>query len=119
VIGGEDMKAHYHDRDTDVPQGAPSRAGKQYAIAAGEFAGGARRCRVRDDLRARPMLGIDNPEALILANDLCDLLGMDTISMGVTRRSSARRSSAAGSTPRTSACRSAGATGAGCCAWSR
>src|SRR5262249_12849322 len=31
-----------------------------------------------------PMLGIDNPEALILANDLCDLGGMDTISMGVT-----------------------------------
>ncbi len=31
-----------------------------------------------------PMLGISNPEALILANDLCDLLGMDTISMGVT-----------------------------------
>ena len=31
-----------------------------------------------------PMLGIANPEALILANDLCDLLGMDTISMGVT-----------------------------------
>jgi len=30
------------------------------------------------------MLGISNPEALILANDLCDLLGMDTISMGVT-----------------------------------
>src|SRR6266704_1806401 len=31
-----------------------------------------------------PMLGIANPEALILANDLCDLLGMDTISIGVT-----------------------------------
>src|SRR3989442_11506119 len=31
-----------------------------------------------------PMLGISNPEALILANDLCDRLGMDTISLGVT-----------------------------------
>src|SRR5258708_25716474 len=31
-----------------------------------------------------PMLGILKPEALILAMDLCDLLGMDTISMGVT-----------------------------------
>jgi aldehyde:ferredoxin oxidoreductase len=31
-----------------------------------------------------PMLGIANPEALTLANDLCDLLGMDTISLGVT-----------------------------------
>ena len=31
-----------------------------------------------------PMLGIAHPESLILANDLCDLLGMDTISMGVT-----------------------------------
>src|SRR5947199_205708 len=30
------------------------------------------------------MLGIANPEALILANAPCDLLGMDTISMGVT-----------------------------------
>ena len=31
-----------------------------------------------------PMLGNAHAESLILANDLCDLLGMDTISMGVT-----------------------------------
>jgi aldehyde:ferredoxin oxidoreductase len=31
-----------------------------------------------------PMLGNAHPESLILANDLCDTLGLDTISMGVT-----------------------------------
>src|SRR5438874_1150172 len=84
VIGGEEMKAHYHDRDTTCLK-CPVACGKQYAIGTGEFAG--RRARMPADatiFALGPMLGIDNPEALILANDLCDLLGMDTISMGVT-----------------------------------
>jgi aldehyde:ferredoxin oxidoreductase len=84
AVGGEEMKAHYHDRDTTCLK-CPVACGKQYAIAEGEFAGRKAKMPEYETIFALgPMLGIDNPEALILANDLCDLLGMDTISMGVT-----------------------------------
>ena len=84
VIGGEEMKAHYHDRDTTCLK-CPVACGKQYAIGTGEFAGRRAKMPEYETIFALgPMLGIDNPEALIVANDLCDLGGMDTISMGVT-----------------------------------
>jgi aldehyde:ferredoxin oxidoreductase len=84
AVGGEEMKAHYHDRDTTCLK-CPVACGKQYAITEGEFAGRRAKMPEYETIFALgPMLGIDNPEALILANDLCDLLGMDTISMGVT-----------------------------------
>ena len=83
-VGGEEMKAHYHDRDTTCLK-CPVACGKQYAILAGEFAGTRAKMPEYETIFALgPMLGIANPEALLLANDLCDLLGMDTISMGVT-----------------------------------
>jgi aldehyde:ferredoxin oxidoreductase len=78
------MKAHYHARDTTCLK-CPVACGKQYAIAAGEFAGiRAKMPEYETVFALGPMLGIADPEALILANDLCDLLGLDTISMGVT-----------------------------------
>ena len=84
VVGGEEMKAHYHERDTTCLK-CPVACGKQYAIGEGEFAGRRAKMPEYETIFALgPMLGIANPEALILANDLCDLLGMDTISMGVT-----------------------------------
>jgi aldehyde:ferredoxin oxidoreductase len=84
AVGGEEMKAHYHDRDTTCLK-CPVACGKQYAITEGEFAGVRAKMPEYETIFALgPMLGISNPEALILANDLCDLLGMDTISMGVT-----------------------------------
>jgi aldehyde:ferredoxin oxidoreductase len=84
TVGGESMKEHYHDRDTTCLK-CPVACGKQYAIAEGEFAGTRAKMPEYESIFALgPMLGIANPEALILANDLCDLLGMDTISMGVT-----------------------------------
>jgi aldehyde:ferredoxin oxidoreductase len=84
AVGGEEMKAHYHDRDTTCLK-CPVACGKQYAIGAGEFAGTRAKMPEYETVFALgPMLGIANPEALILANDLCDLLGMDTISLGVT-----------------------------------
>ncbi len=84
AVGGEEMKAHYHDRDTTCLK-CPVACGKQYAIVEGEFAGTKAKMPEYETIFALgPMLGIGNPEALILANDLCDLLGMDTISMGVT-----------------------------------
>ena len=84
VIGGEEMKSHYHDRDTTCLK-CPVACGKQYAISEGEFAGRKAKMPEYESIFALgPMLGIAHPESLILANDLCDLLGMDTISMGVT-----------------------------------
>jgi len=84
AVGGEEMKAHYHDRDTTCLK-CPVACGKQYAISAGEFAGTRAKMPEYETIFALgPMLGIADPEALILANDLCDQLGMDTISMGVT-----------------------------------
>jgi aldehyde:ferredoxin oxidoreductase len=84
AIGGEEMKAHYHERDTTCLK-CPVACGKQYAIATGEFAGRRAKMPEYETIFALgPMLGIASPEALILASDLCDLLGMDTISMGVT-----------------------------------
>jgi aldehyde:ferredoxin oxidoreductase len=84
AVGGEEMKAHYHDRDTTCLK-CPVACGKQYAIPEGEFASTRAKMPEYETVFALgPMLGIANPEALILANDLCDLLGMDTISMGVT-----------------------------------
>jgi len=84
AVGGEEMKARYHDRDTTCLK-CPVACGKQYTIGAGEFAGRRAKMPEYETIFALgPMLGIANAEALILANDLCDLLGMDTISMGVT-----------------------------------
>jgi aldehyde:ferredoxin oxidoreductase len=84
VIGGESMKEHYHDRDTTCLK-CPVACGKQYAIRDGEFAGTRAKMPEYESIFALgPMLGIAEPEALILANDLCDLQGLDTISMGVT-----------------------------------
>src|SRR5215470_2636354 len=84
AVGGEEMKAHYHDRDTTCLK-CPVACGKQYAIGSGEFAGTRAKMPEYETIFALgPMLGIADPEALILANDLCDSLGMDTISMGVT-----------------------------------
>ncbi len=84
AVSGEEMKLHYHDRDTTCLK-CPVACGKQYAIADGEFAGTKAKMPEYETIFALgPMLGISNPEALILANDLCDLLGMDTISLGVT-----------------------------------
>src|SRR5882724_3326719 len=84
AVGGESMKEHYHDRDTTCLK-CPVACGKQYAIKEGEFAGTKAKMPEYESIFALgPMLGIAEPEALILANDLCDLHGLDTISMGVT-----------------------------------
>ena len=83
-IGGEDMKTHYHDRDTTCLK-CPVACGKQYAIGEGEFAGRKAKMPEYETIFAfGSMLGNANAPSLIVANDLCDLLGMDTISMGVT-----------------------------------
>jgi aldehyde:ferredoxin oxidoreductase len=83
-VSGEDMKDHFHDRDTTCLK-CPVACGKQYAIRDGEFAGTRAKMPEYESIFALgPMLGNAHPESLILANDLCDTLGLDTISMGVT-----------------------------------
>ncbi|MBI4636392.1 MAG: aldehyde ferredoxin oxidoreductase family protein [Candidatus Rokubacteria bacterium] len=84
AVSGEEMKAHYHDRDTTCLK-CPVACGKQYAIREGELGGTRAKMPEYETVFAfGPMLGNAHAESLILANDLCDLLGMDTISMGVT-----------------------------------
>jgi aldehyde:ferredoxin oxidoreductase len=84
AVSGEAMQGPYHDRDTTCLK-CPVACGKQYAIREGEHAGTRAKMPEYETIFAfGPMLGIANPEPLILANDLCDLLGMDTISLGVT-----------------------------------
>ncbi len=84
AIGGEAMKDRYHDRDTTCLK-CPVACGKQYAIREGEFAGTRAKMPEYETVFAfGSMLGNADPESLVLANDLCDLLGLDTISMGVT-----------------------------------
>jgi aldehyde:ferredoxin oxidoreductase len=84
AVDGKTMKDHYHDRDTTCLK-CPVACGKQYAIADGEFAGTRAKMPEYETIFALgPMLGNASAESLVLANDLCDLLGMDTISMGVT-----------------------------------
>jgi aldehyde:ferredoxin oxidoreductase len=84
AVSGEEMKAHYHDRDTTCLK-CPVACGKQYAIRDGEFAGTRAKMPEYETIFAfGPMLGNAHAQSLVLANDRCDLLGMDTISLGVT-----------------------------------
>lgn len=84
AVSGEAMGARFHDRDTTCLK-CPVACGKQYVIPDGEFAGTRAKMPEYETVFAfGPMLGIAEPEALIRANELCDLLGMDTISLGVT-----------------------------------
>jgi aldehyde:ferredoxin oxidoreductase len=83
-IDGREMKQHFHDRDTTCLK-CPVACGKHYAIREGELAGTRAKMPEYETIFAfGPMLGNASPESLVAANDLCDLLGMDTISLGVT-----------------------------------
>ena len=84
AISGEEMHARYHDRDTTCLK-CPVACGKQYEIRDGELAGIKAKMPEYETIFAfGSMLGNAHAGSLAKANDLCDLLGMDTISMGVT-----------------------------------
>jgi aldehyde:ferredoxin oxidoreductase len=84
AISGEEMHAHYHDRDTTCLK-CPVACGKQYEIRDGELAGLKAKMPEYETIFAfGSMLGNAHAGSLTRANDLCDLLGMDTITMGVT-----------------------------------
>jgi aldehyde:ferredoxin oxidoreductase len=84
AISGEQMHAHYHARDTTCLK-CPVACGKQYQIRDGELEGLKAKMPEYETIFAfGSMLGNAHAGSLTRANDLCDLLGMDTISMGVT-----------------------------------
>jgi aldehyde:ferredoxin oxidoreductase len=84
AISGEEMHARFHDRDTTCLK-CPVACGKQYEIREGELAGLRAKMPEYETIFAfGPMLGNAHAGSLTRANDLCDLLGLDTISMGVT-----------------------------------
>ena len=84
AISGEEMQAHHHERDTTCLK-CPVACGKQYEIRSGELQGLKAKMPEYETIFAfGSMLGNAHPGSLTRANDLCDLLGMDTISMGVT-----------------------------------
>ena len=84
AISGEEMRAHHHSRDTTCLK-CPVACGKQYEIKDGELAGIKAKMPEYETIFAfGSMLGNAHAGSLARANDLCDLLGMDTITMGVT-----------------------------------
>ena len=73
-----------HDKDTTCLK-CPVACGKQYEIREGELAGLKAKMPEYETIFAfGSMLGNAHAGSLTRANDLCDLLGMDTITMGVT-----------------------------------
>ena len=81
MISGEEMHAHHHDRDTTCLK-CPVACGKQYEIRDGELQGIKAKMPEYETIFAfGSMLGNAHAGSLAKANDLCDLLGLDTISM--------------------------------------
>jgi aldehyde:ferredoxin oxidoreductase len=84
AISGEEMRAHHHAKDTTCLK-CPVACGKQYEIRDGELLGVRAKMPEYETIFAfGSMLGNAHAGSLAKANDLCDLLGMDTITMGVT-----------------------------------
>jgi aldehyde:ferredoxin oxidoreductase len=86
AIDGRSLKAHYHDRDTTCLK-CPVACGKQFAVPADVPAYGGVRGKMPEYetlFAFGSMLGNANAPSIVHANILCDLLGLDSISMGVT-----------------------------------
>jgi aldehyde:ferredoxin oxidoreductase len=84
AISGERFKDQYWERDTTCLK-CPVACGKDFKVEDGEFAGTRWKMPEYESIFALgSMLENANAPSLIKANELCDQLGMDTISMGVT-----------------------------------
>src|ERR671931_526497 len=84
AISGERFKDQYWERDTTCLK-CPVACGKDFKVEDGEFAGTHWKMPEYESIFALgSMLENANAPSLIKANELCDQLGMDTISMGVT-----------------------------------
>jgi aldehyde:ferredoxin oxidoreductase len=86
LLDGRSLKAHYHDRDTTCLK-CPVACGKQYAVPEDVPGYGGTRGKMPEYetlFAFGSMLGNANAPSIVRANILCDLLGLDSISMGVT-----------------------------------
>ncbi|HSB69384.1 MAG TPA: aldehyde ferredoxin oxidoreductase family protein [Candidatus Methylomirabilis sp.] len=83
-VGGERYKAEFHKKDTTCNR-CPVACGKTFEVKEGEYAGTVWKMPEYETIYAfGPMCGNLDPASLIKAEELCDQLGLDTISMGVT-----------------------------------
>jgi aldehyde:ferredoxin oxidoreductase len=83
-ISGEFMKEKYWDRNTAC-YGCPVAGGKMVRVRKGEYAGETVKMPEYETLYAfGSMLDNRDLDCIIEANHLCSLMGMDTISVGVT-----------------------------------
>jgi aldehyde:ferredoxin oxidoreductase len=83
-ISGEFMREKYWDRNTAC-YGCPVACGKTVHVRKGEYAGSTVKMPEYETLYAfGSMMDNRDLDSIIEANHLCGLMGMDTISMGVT-----------------------------------
>jgi len=83
-ISGEFIKEKYWDRNTAC-YGCPVACGKMVHVREGEYAGKTVKMPEYETLYAfGSMMDNRDLDCIIQANHLCSLMGMDTISMGVT-----------------------------------
>jgi aldehyde:ferredoxin oxidoreductase len=84
AISGETFKAAYFDKDTTCFK-CPVACGKDFNVNDGEYAGTQWKMPEYETIFAFGSM-LDNPHkgSIVKANTLCDQLGMDTISLGVT-----------------------------------
>ena len=84
AISGETYKAAYFDKDTTCFK-CPVACGKDFHVHDGEYAGTRWKMSEYETIFALgSMLDNAHKGSIVKANELCDQLGMDTISLGVT-----------------------------------
>ena len=84
AISGETYKAAYFDKDTTCFK-CPVACGKDFHVDDGEYAGTRWKMPEYETIFALgSMLDNAHKGSIVRANELCDQLGMDTISLGVT-----------------------------------
>lgn len=84
AISGETFKAAYFDKDTTCFK-CPVACGKDFHVQEGEYAGTRWKMPEYETIFAfGSMLDNSHKGSIVKANELCDQLGMDTISLGVT-----------------------------------
>ena len=83
-VGAERYREEFRQKDTTCNKCSVA-CGKTFEVKAGEYAGTVWKMPEYESIYALgPMCGNLDPASLIKAEELCDQLGLDTISMGVT-----------------------------------
>ncbi|MFQ5683452.1 MAG: aldehyde ferredoxin oxidoreductase family protein [Candidatus Binatia bacterium] len=84
AISGESFREAYFQKDTTCFK-CPVACGKNFRVPEGEYAGTEWKMPEYETIFALgSMLDNDNKGSIVRANELCDQLGLDTISLGVT-----------------------------------